>query len=233
MAVKKKTVTREDELKTRDRILKAAAEEFVEFGFYGARTRRIADRAKVNKALIHYYYSTKENIYEQVLRRVLFVLLEKLNAIEVEGDDTEKVFRKIIDVYAEIFSEYNSYVKLVIYEVLTGAKVLPGIVMENLHNVPFNPRGGKLYKYFQREMKAGRIRKVNIFQLLISLISQVAPVYFVKPVAENVLGKIGIEKIFINRFVDDRKDFIMQVMKQGLLTDKVKKIPKKHFGGKK
>jgi hypothetical protein len=61
----------------------------------------------------------------------------------------------------------------------------------------------------------------------------VAPVYFVKPVAENVLGKIGIEKIFINRFVDDRKDFIMQVMKQGLLTDKVKKIPKKHFGGKK
>ena len=53
---------------TRDIILKAAKQEFAEKGFSGARMSSIAKRAQVNQALIHYYFSSKERLYREVLK---------------------------------------------------------------------------------------------------------------------------------------------------------------------
>jgi TetR/AcrR family transcriptional regulator len=51
----------------RGRILRAARELFAEHGFDGTSTRAISEAAGVNLAMIHYYYSTKEHLYERVL----------------------------------------------------------------------------------------------------------------------------------------------------------------------
>ncbi len=48
-------------------ILEAAKKEFAEKGFEGARMDSIAKRASVNKALLHYHFSNKENLYKEVL----------------------------------------------------------------------------------------------------------------------------------------------------------------------
>jgi AcrR family transcriptional regulator len=47
---------------TRDRILRSAVEEIAEVGWQGARTRSIAGRAGVNNALVHYHFSTMEDL---------------------------------------------------------------------------------------------------------------------------------------------------------------------------
>lgn len=49
---------------TADKIFDAAKKVFVEKGFDGARTQRIADEGGVNKALLHYYFKTKERLFE-------------------------------------------------------------------------------------------------------------------------------------------------------------------------
>lgn len=48
-------------------ILRAASTEFCEKGFAGARMASIAERAGVNKALLHYYFKNKEKLYIEVL----------------------------------------------------------------------------------------------------------------------------------------------------------------------
>lgn len=55
----------------RERILRAATEEFAEFGFAGARINRIADAASVNKQLIYHYFDSKDGIYAAVLGQML------------------------------------------------------------------------------------------------------------------------------------------------------------------
>jgi AcrR family transcriptional regulator len=55
----------------RERILRAAAEEFAEYGFSGARINRIADAAGQNKQLIYHYFDNKEGIYAAVLGEML------------------------------------------------------------------------------------------------------------------------------------------------------------------
>ncbi len=215
-----------DKGNNKDKILKAASEEFIEHSFYGARMQKIADRAGVNKAMIHYYFSNKENIYREVLKTVFNLLINKLNAINVddmENGEPETKMRQIIDVYTEIFTNYGSYVKLFIYEIITGGRFLPQIIFENIYRIPFNPFTGKLYKYFESQIKKGRIRKLNIFQMLISLISQMVPVYIAKPVAENLLKKIGINEIIINKFITDRKEFVMDILKNGIFIKNKKR----------
>ena len=57
------------------RLLKAAEEVFAQTGFAGARTAQIAQRAGLPKANLHYYFRTKEAIYQRVLENVLEVWL--------------------------------------------------------------------------------------------------------------------------------------------------------------
>ncbi len=57
--------------KTKEKILQAAKREFAENGFAGAKLDSLARRAGVNKALVHYYFSSKEELYRQVHIRFL------------------------------------------------------------------------------------------------------------------------------------------------------------------
>ena len=58
------------QIETKERILIAAKREFAEKGFDGARMGAIAKKAKANQALIHYYFESKEKLYEQVILRL-------------------------------------------------------------------------------------------------------------------------------------------------------------------
>ena len=56
---------------TKERILAAAAEEFSAKGISGARVDAIADRARVNKRMLYYYFGSKEGLFREILRREL------------------------------------------------------------------------------------------------------------------------------------------------------------------
>ena len=55
---------------TRSRILDAALSEFSANGLAGARTERIAAAAGVNKALLYYYFDSKEKLYLAALEMI-------------------------------------------------------------------------------------------------------------------------------------------------------------------
>lgn len=205
-----------DDGKSKDRILEAAMDEFVEFGFYGARTQRIADKAKVNKALIHYYFTSKEKIYDEALAKVFGLLMDKLNAIGDEPVPIENKMEQIMDVYISLFTEHSGYFKFVVSEILRGGDKLRKMAVPRFSEIPFNPVNGKLYKYFNDQMKKGYIKKVNIIHLIISIIAQIAPVYFAKGAIEKVTGGFGIDKHIVDRFIKDRKKFVIDLTMNGI-----------------
>src|SRR4029453_6451586 len=86
-----------------DRILAAAALEFAERGFGGARVDRIARRARVNKAMLYYYFKSKQGLYRALLRQVFTSASEQLGAIAA-SDRTpgEKLDRVIAGISAFI-----------------------------------------------------------------------------------------------------------------------------------
>lgn len=58
-------------LSTEDRIINAARETFLKYGYHGTKLQQVAETAKVNKSVIHYYFRTKENLYKAILRKII------------------------------------------------------------------------------------------------------------------------------------------------------------------
>jgi AcrR family transcriptional regulator len=214
--LKKQAVRKHDEGKTKDRILRAAIAEFVEYGFYGARTQRMADRAKVNKAMLHYYFSSKENIYEQVLLTVATAIFDRLTAISDEPVPIETKIGQIMDVYIEVFTKYNDYLKIVLYELMRGGDRFRAILMSKKEGI------FKAYKkfmaYFDGQTKSGKIRKINGVQLFISIVSQLIPIYAGKQIIEKITGAFGIDKLIVAKMISERKQFVI-----GLIMDGIRK----------
>lgn len=86
------------ESETHFKILQAAKEEFSRLGFNGARVDQIAKKANVNKALIYYYYKSKDDLYEAVIDSI-FSKDEKYNILKSENKSSFEKLISIIEIF--------------------------------------------------------------------------------------------------------------------------------------
>src|SRR6187431_543996 len=86
---------------TRARLLSAAAHEFAARGFDGAKVDRIADRARVNKAMLYYHFKNKAALYRHVLREVFGTVGDLVEAARAAGGSPEEQLRAFIVAIAE------------------------------------------------------------------------------------------------------------------------------------
>ena len=112
---------------TRTRIFLAADELFCQHGYEGVSVRDVAQRADVNKASVFYYFSSKEELFEEVLQKYFSASREAMqDALESGGTVRERMHRLIEDYWA--FMRQNSqYSKLVQGLLLSGDEYLPSV----------------------------------------------------------------------------------------------------------
>lgn len=104
-------------------ILDAAEEAFAEGGFGGASMQQIADRADLPKANLHYYFSTKEELYRQVVERIVTIWLDAAASFD-QTDDPAEALSAYIDAKMEISRQRPAGSKVFAAEVMQGAPVI-------------------------------------------------------------------------------------------------------------
>ncbi|WP_245807517.1 TetR/AcrR family transcriptional regulator [Cognaticolwellia beringensis] len=70
-------------------IFDAAKKEFVTYGFKGASIKRIAERANIARANIHYYFKDKTDLYQQLLSNIIAVWNRDYDTLNVDNDPKE------------------------------------------------------------------------------------------------------------------------------------------------
>ena len=105
-------------------ILEAADALFGEVGFDGVSVRDIAGRAGVNKALVFYYYGSKDGLFEVVVERFYAAHAAALaSAFAAEGSQRERFHRKI-DAYVDFIDANRNYPRLMQRQVAAGTEGL-------------------------------------------------------------------------------------------------------------
>jgi TetR/AcrR family transcriptional regulator len=107
-----------------ERILAAATEEFANNGYFGARTQAIADAAAVNKAMLHYYFRSKENLYSQVIKAAFGRIFQEVGRAWLGSDPMTKRVGMVIDSYMDSYEKNPGFLKIVLREVVDGGKRL-------------------------------------------------------------------------------------------------------------
>lgn len=106
-------------------ILQAADELFGDVGFDATTTREIAERAGVNKALIHYHFSSKDGLLEKLLDRYYDQLYETLSAsLENTRGDLRSRFGNLIDAYLEFLIQNRNFSRIVQREASGGRHMM-------------------------------------------------------------------------------------------------------------
>jgi TetR/AcrR family transcriptional regulator len=93
---------------TRTRILEAALQEFSAHGLAGARMDKIADAASVNKALLYYYFDSKEKLYDAALEMISAKIRDRTMAVFLrDSSPGERLLRLALDHFDRILTQHE------------------------------------------------------------------------------------------------------------------------------
>jgi AcrR family transcriptional regulator len=107
---------------TRDRILKAAYEEFAYYGFAGARVDRINSRAKANQRMLYHLFGSKEQLYQAVLLEAYTNIRSKEAALDIEHLGPIEGIVALFDFTFDHFAENPQFIWLLTNENLMRGK---------------------------------------------------------------------------------------------------------------
>src|SRR6187401_1388740 len=100
----------------RVRILAAAADEFASRGFKGASMDAIAARTDTTRALINYYFGSKEKLYLAALEHVYAEIRQAESQLELDHLDPVMAIRRIVEFTYNYYLDHDGFVRLVVAE---------------------------------------------------------------------------------------------------------------------
>jgi TetR/AcrR family transcriptional regulator len=171
---------------SRSAILQAAVEEFAREGMAGARTDAIARAARVNKALLYYYYKDKETLYGAALDHVFTQLSGQM--LEVLGRDLppgEKI-RTYVGTYFDFIAKHAHYRGLVQRELMRSGHGSPHL--QRLAKRYFHPLFLKLGEVIRQGIEGGEFRNVDPLHFIPSIIALVVFYFNSAPIMKAVAG---------------------------------------------
>lgn len=201
----------EESLSTEQKILEAANQVFIRKGYDGTRMADIAEEAGINKALLHYYFRSKENLFEKVFFQYSNKVIPNLDAL-IENKELN-IFDKIekfVSIYIDFLIE-NPNIPIFIFSEIHKN---PAILLNRLKdpNSPIKmPNIHHLVWQFAEEAAKGKIKMTNPFHLLVNIVSMCIFPFIGRPMMQTVLnmsnddfkGFMQSRKQEITRFVID------------------------------
>lgn len=196
---------------TEEKILAAARKVFTTNGLAGARMQDIADKAGINKAMLHYYFRNKEKLFEMIFLQEAGRFFPQINSIfEAELSLYEKL-EKFADVYISEMIE-NPYLP---WFVLNEINLDSERFMKKFWGPNNLPRPKKFLEQVEKEIKKGTIKRIHPLHLLMNLLSMCIFPFVAKPMMQKNLGLT--EAQFLD-FMEQRKKeipkFIIEAIKK-------------------
>ena len=151
---------------TEDQILEAAKNVFQSKGMDGARMQEIADKAGINKAMLHYYYRSKQLLFEAVFKNAFSLLAPQLNAVLNDDSSIEDKIRNFTSNYISFIVKHPYLPNFIIQELNRNQD----FVLKLKDNNGF-PNIEKFKKQVDDEVTKGLIKPISAEQLFINIMA--------------------------------------------------------------
>jgi TetR/AcrR family transcriptional regulator len=199
-------------LSTEEKIKKSAQREFAQYGFEGARVDRIAQKARVNKAMIYYHFKSKENLYETLLSQVYANVIPTITGDIPQQAGPEEKLEMIISNFIDFIKSFDEdFIRMMLRELSSGGKYF------KKHMVPkvIVPMIGIVQKLFDDGIRLG------VFKPLMphySFIQTLGAIIFTNAL-RIVLSDTDVGKeLFKDDYFEGFKKNLLTIVKTGILA---------------
>ena len=130
---------------TEQHILEIARKVFMQNGYDGTTMQMIADEARINKSLLHYYYRSKEKLFKQIFEKVFSTFIPHLGVIFMSDMSLEDKIHAFANRYIDVFIE-NPLIPIFVMqeisknpdhltELIKGAGINPGLMLRKIEKM--------------------------------------------------------------------------------------------------
>jgi len=171
-------------------------------GFASTSTTEIAKEAGCNQALVHYYFRTKERLFEAVFAEKFQEFVTNILEISEGEASFEEKLRLKIESHYDMLRQNPKLPLLIAYELNTNPKRLDSM-KEKLGDLP-----AKVFMNFQeqldKEVALGNIRQVKIIDLIYSMLALNISIFIIGPIMKSFAGLT--DEMYENLIANRRKE---------------------------
>ncbi|HEX5742411.1 MAG TPA: TetR/AcrR family transcriptional regulator [Flavobacteriaceae bacterium] len=202
-------ITNHKEQNTESEILNAAKRIFLLKGMDGARMQEIADEANINKSLLHYYYRSKQLLFEAVFKSAFSMLAPQLNTVMNDDSPLFDKIRNFTYNYISFVAKHPYLPNFIIQELNKNPEFLKKLVAEKHF-----PTIDKFKKQLEEQIALGSIKPIKAEQLFINIMALNMFPFLASPLIKAFTNTDEIE---FKQLIDARKtevaDFIINSIK--------------------
>ena len=190
----------ENEKLTEEKIFDAATVVFEEEGLSGARMQNIADRAGINKALLHYYFRTKDHLFEAVFTKLAQKMFMKFSPIFEKNLSLEDKIRFFFKEHISFMQRNPKLPGFIINEINHN----PLRIQKLLRNVDFKKLWSVIQEQHSHELFKYNITEENLPQIMTTIVSLSVFPFAAKGIIEVAFDNFGVD---FDKYVEERKIF--------------------------
>jgi TetR/AcrR family transcriptional regulator len=179
--------TRGQPEESRAAILNAAAREFAEHGIDGARTDAIARAARVNKALLYYYFKDKDTLYGAVLDAAFSGLKERVFRVLASSSPPGEKMLQYAGTYFDFIASNRLYPRLMQREMMRAREGESQHIDKIIRN-HIQPIFCRVSEVLREGISRGEFREVNPVHFVPSIIGMIVFYFSSAPVMQKILG---------------------------------------------
>lgn len=201
-----------EDTSTEKKIKNAALREFAQYGLEGARVDRIAQKAKINKAMIYYHFKNKEDLYESLLSEFYSEIFPRIVEKIPQDKGPEEKLDAIITYFIDLISGLDQdFVRMMLWELSSGGKYFKKLMLPRV----IIPMMGIVQELFTEGMKQGAFKKIIPHLTFIQMLGSIVFTNAIRiTLADTDFGKL----IFQDDFFEVYKKNLLTVIKTGILA---------------
>lgn len=187
----------EETTDTAARILKAAEEEFMEKGYGNAKMMSIAARAGVSHSMLHYYYRSKENLFQMIFNEKAQLVASILEGIYGKDLSIKEIICHFIRNQFNLMMENDRFAWFMIDELCHNEENVTKVIDI------VRPKMSTYLVWFKslltKEIKAGHLRNISVRNLIMNIISLNASSFLYIPVLKKLAPEMDINEYLLGR----------------------------------
>ena len=189
---------------TEEKIYEAARRVFVSKGMEGARMQEIADEAGMNKALLHYYYRSKENLFKAVFKDIFTKFFRKIGTALFSDAPVKDKLMLFIDEYVDLI-QANPYVpQFIINEINRDPQMLKSLMFES----GIEPQ--KILLMFDKQANGETLKKIDPRHLVVSIIGMLVFPIVARPILQMIY--FNDDQDAYDQFLTERKEIVKNMV---------------------
>jgi len=197
---------------TEEKILEAAKNVFVSKGMEGARMQEIADEAGINKALLHYYFRSKEKLFQAIFSEIIKFAFPKLSGILLSDKNIIGKIEDVIDAYVDLLRRHPFIPAFIIKELNRD----PSSLFKMVVKIGFDFQ--VVFDQIQQAIDRGEIRPIRPQHLVTNVVSLCVFPFAAKPILSYVIFKDNPKEL--DAFYAERAEVIKKFVIDAIVIKK-------------